>query len=343
MVLEMEDYNTVFGIKWPAPGISGIAAIVLLIFAAVSIYLIYKYFESKEQERIQKYQHFLYLAKERGLNNSLFKLLNNISLYYKLAEPKELFVNHALFEALLDGFGKYIQEQNSSGEDLISIYRNVVIIYQKLYSFTLHRNHLTSMAELEDGEILYLSNENGEFFLGKVDGRGNDFITVKLFSPDSSNNFFHNGNPVFLHPLRVNDAEYLIKTVTAGEDSKALKISLTDNFTRIREFRHPYINVDIPAILLIPPDNSSDEPEKKECSILKLNEHECVVRFSNQVRYDRDYQLEFEILDFKFSINTVLMSTLKVDSDRVYFHTLKFKNLTEAGAKILAEYVSGNL
>jgi len=345
MELKMDTYNPVLGIKWPTPGTFGIVAVLFLIFLVVTIYIIYKYLELNEQTRIHNYQHFLFQAKSRGLNNFQFKILKNMSSYLKLSNPKELVSNPALFESTLTDFIEYLKKQTEGEENIKGIFRDLIIIYEKLYFLNRQIKPLTSMKEIEEGEILYFTTEAeaGEIYLGKVAGKGNDYIAIKLFTADKNLKNFENEIPVSLHLLRVNDAEYLLKTVSAGVDVNTLKIRLTDDFTREREFRHPYINVIIPAIVTIPSPQASIEPDMIECTILQLNEHECVIRISSPLDYKKDYPITFEISKFKFNVNSRLMSLKTVESESVYYLTFKFLNITEAGINIITKYIAESL
>lgn len=340
----MDYYNPVFGIKWPTPGTFGIIAVLTLLFCSLAFYLVYKYFEAKEQTRIHNYQLFLFQAKRKGLNNFQFKILKNMSSYLKLSNPKDLITNSALFESTLTDFIEYLTRQTEGEENLIGIFRDLTTIYERLYIAGSHRKTLESMSDIEEGEIVYFTTENCDVYLGKVAGRGSDFIVLKLFTPEKNLKNFENETPVFLYSLRINDAEYLIKTVTAGIDVNTLRIRLTDDFTREREFRHPYINVVIPAIVAVPPPNATDEPGPPiECTILKLNEYECVIRIPSPLEYSRVYPITFEISKYKFSVNSRVISSKTVETENVYYLTFKFIDMTDPGKVILTKYIAESL
>lgn len=339
----MDGYTSVFGVKWPTPGVFGITFVLTLVILALIIFFIYKYFEAKEQTRIHNYQLFLFQAKRKGLNNFQFKILKNMSSYLKLSNPKELITNSALFESTLTDFIEYLTKQTEGEENLIGIYRDLTTIYERLYISGSHRKPIESMTDIGDGEILYFTTENCDVYLGKTISRGNNFIALKLFTPDKNLKNFENEIPISLYCLRINDAEYLIKTVTAGVDINTLKIKLSDDFSREREFRHPYINVVLPAIVYVTPAIADEEPEPIECSILKINEYECVVRIPSQLEYSRIYPISFEISKYKFNVNSRVISSKTVETESVYYLTFKFLDMTDPAKVILTKYIAESL
>lgn len=339
----MDGYTSIFGVKWPAPGTFGIVFVLTLVFLALVIFLVYKYFEAKEQTRIHNYQLFLFQAKRKGLNNFQFKILKNMSFYLKLSNPKELITNSALFESTLTDFIEYLTKQTEGEENLIGIYRDLTTIYERLYIAGSHRKPIEAMTDIEDGEIIYFTTESCDVYLGKVISRGNSFITLKLFTPDKNLKNFENEIPISLYCLRINDAEYLIKTVTTGVDINTLNVRFSDDFSREREFRHPYINVVLPAIVYVMPVIAAEEPEPIECSILKINEYECVVRIPSPLEYSRIYPISFEVNKYKFNVNSRVISSKTVETESVYYLTFKFLDMTDPAKVILTKYIAESL
>lgn len=341
--MDMDTYNTVFGIKWPTPGTFGIAAVLSLLFFALVFYLVYKYLEAKEQTRIHNYQLFLFQAKRKGINNFQFKILKNMASYLKLSQPKELVSNSKLFESILTDFIEYLKGETEGEEDMSSIFRDLTMIYEKLYIAGSHRTALEKMADIEDGEILYFATESGDVYLGKVAGRGSGFLALKLFTPDKNLKNFENDIPVELHLLRVNDAEYMVKTSTAGIDINTVRVKFSDELSKEREFRHPYINVVLPAVVTVPSLTGDNEPEKIECSMLKLNEYECVVRIPSSLEYNREYAVSFEINRYKFNVNSRIVSSKTVETESVYYLTFRFLDMTDPARVILTRYIAESM
>jgi len=338
----MDNYNPIFGVKWPTPGTLGIAIVLTLLLCVLIIYMIYKYVEIKEQTRIHNYQHFIFQAKSKGLNNFQFKILKNMSLYLKLSNPKELVINPALFESTLPDFIEYLKRQTEGIDNIKDIFRDLIIIYEKLYMPESRRRPLKSMYDIEAGEILFFTL-NEEVYLGKTIGRGRDFISIKLFFPDKILNLFEHDMNINLYLLRFADAEYLVHTVIMEIYENTLKVRISEDFTINREFRHPYIDVNIASVLTVMPAKDTTEPVMIECTILKINEHECVISISVPLEYYRDYSISFEISGFKFNVNAGMMSSKTDEMLHVNYITLKFKDLSDPGKQILSRYIAGNL
>jgi len=199
------------------------------------------------------------------------------------------------------------------------------------------------MADIQIGEILYFTPENGGIYSGKVVGTGNGFLSLKLFTPDRNLKNFESETSVSLHLMRVNDAEYLIRTKTAGVDDDLLKISFSDDLSKEREFRHPYVNVVIPAIVTILSPLGIIEPEQIEGTVLKLNEYECVIRISSPLEYGKEYPVAFEISKYKFNISSRIVSSKTVETESVYYLTFKFLTMTDPGKAILTRYISESI
>lgn len=339
----MENKSPFYPFKWPTPDAFEIALVLGMAFTALIIFIIYKYLESKEQDRIHNYQHFLFQAKHKGLNNFQFKILKNMAAYLKLAHPSDLVINSSLFESTLSDFIEYLKKQTEGEDNLREIFRDLTIIYERLYISGSLKKPLESMADIEDGEILYFTTDSGEVYLGKAAGRGSNFIELLLFTPAKNLRIFENESAISLHVLRVNDAEYLIRTVSMGIDGNIVKVKLSDDLSREREFRHPYINVVIPAIVTVEPLSAAGEPEKVECSILKINEYECVTRIPVPLEYGREYHISFEISKFKFNVNSRIVSSKTVETESVYYLTFKFLDMTEPGKVILTRYIAESL
>ncbi len=339
----MESSSLFYGVQWPTPGTFGIVAVLSILLFVFIYYMVYKYFEAKEQARIHNYQHFLFLAKNKGLNNFQFKILKNMASYLKLKQPKDLVANSALFESTLTDFIEFLKKQTEGEENLRGIFLDLTIIYERLYISDSLKKTLESMTDIKEGEILYLTTESGDVYLGKALGRGSDFIELKIFTQPRNLKNFDNETLLSLHVLRINDAEYLIKTSTMGIDGDILKVKFSDDIIREREFRHPYVNADIPAVITIISPTGVAEPERIECTILKLNEFETVIRIPVPLEYNREYPLSFEISKYKFNINSRIVSSKTVETDSVYYLTLKFLDMTDPGKVILTRYISESL
>ena len=351
----MDVYNPIVNISWPMPGVFGISIVLGIIFAVLVIYLVLYFFRLKDQARIQNYQLFLFQAKRRGLSNFQIKILRNMSAYLKLANPRDLINNAALFESSLEDFTDYIKRENEEKESITDIIRDIAVIHKKIFSRASYPKPFESMSDLEDSEVIYLTDDAGNIFPGKVAGRGSGFIALALFTPVKNLKLFENEKPVSLHVLRINDAEFMVKTVTSGIDMNHLKIKVPGEITREREFRHPYINVTLTAWITVErpretvPDGASetveapDAVEKIECTITQLNEYECVLRSPAMLSFEKHYPTSFELDNFKFMLMSRVISSKTVEKESVYYLTLKFMEMSDSGRAVLRKFIAESM
>lgn len=351
----MDIYNPVVNIKWPLPGVFGISVILGIVFAIIVIYLVLYYFRLKDQARIHNYQLFLFQVKRKGLTNFQIKILRNMSAYLKLSNPKDLIGNAELFESSLDDFTEYIKAQNEEKESITDIIRDIAVIHKKIFSKASYPKPFESMLDLEDSEIVYLTDETNNIFPGKATGRGSGFVTLTLFTPAKNLKLFEKEQMVTLHVLRINDAEYMVKTMTMGVDMNHLKIKVSGEITKEREFRHPYINVTQTAFItverlreVVPDENS--EPvdtaavvEKIECTITQLNEYECVLRSPEMLSFEKHYPISFELDNFKFITMSRVISSKTVEKESVYYLTLKFLEMSDSGRAVLRKFIAESM
>jgi len=351
----MEVYNPIVNISWPLPGVFGITLLLGMIFATVVIYLVIYYFRLKEQTRIQNYQLFLFQVKRKGLSNFQIKILRNMSAYLKLANPRDLVSNAALFESSLADFTGYIKSQNEERENITDIIRDIAVIHKKIFSKTPYLKPFESMSDLEDAEIIYLTDDVNNVFPGKVTGRGSGFVSITLFTPAKNLKLFENEKPVALHVLRLDDAEYMARTVTAGIEMNQLKVKDTTEITKEREFRHPYINVMLSAFITIEkptvqePDDMAESADKTnlteslEFTVVQLNEYECVLRSTMQLGFDRHFPLIFQLDTFKLSAMARVISSRTVEKESVYYLTMKFTEMSDSGRAVLRKFIAESM
>lgn len=351
----MDVYNPIFNISWPLPGVFGISIVIGIIFAVLVIYLVLYFFRLKDQARIHNYQLFLFQVKRKGLSNFQIKILRNMSAYLKLVNPRDLISNAALFESSLDDFTEYIKAQNEEKENITDIIRDLAVIHKKIFSRASYPKSFESATDLEDAEVIYLTDNANNIFPGKVSGRGNGFIALTLFTPLKNLKLYEKETPVSLHVLRINDAEYMIKTVTTGIDMNHLLVKTPGEITREREFRHPYINVMLTAFVTVEkprprePEETAEPvelpagPEKIECAVVQLNEYECVLRSPVLLGFDKHYPLSFELDTFKFTTMSRVISSKTVEKESVYYLTVKFIEMSDSGRSVLRKFIAESM
>jgi hypothetical protein len=351
-------YNPIINISWPLPGAFGITLTLGLVFATVIIYLIIYYYQLKKQTRVQNYQLFLLHVKRKGLTNYEIKILRKMSAYLKFDNIRDLVNNAALFESSLMGFTDYIKSQNKKKKNIINIIRNIVLIHKKIFDKTPYLKPFESISELEDGEIIYLTDDENNAFPGKVTGRGNGFVSITLFMPAKNIELFENEKPVSLHVIRQYDAEYMARTVTAGIEMNQLRVKDTAEITKEREFRFPYINVTLSAFITVekpavqeepddPPESTDKttetETETLECTVVQLNEYECVLRSNIELEFDKQFPLTFHLGTFKLSTMAQVIASRTVEKESVYYLTMKFTDMSNPARTVLRKFIAKNM
>ncbi len=332
-----------FGVVWPVAGGWEVAAVLVLLIIALAIFAAVRHLKAKEQQRINNNQLFLFQVKRKGLSNFQIKILNNMVSYLRLSNPTELMADSSLFESSLSGFLDILPDCREDREGLDSICRDMVMMYEKLYVPVANRKSLGTMNDIEKDQILYFTTESGKTCLGKVTGRSAETITIKLFSNIKKTGELAEEQPVNLYIVRINDAEYSAKTVIKKTENGSVQLAVTDQFVMEREFRHPFINVIIPAAIVKKRRSELETDEEIEGTIFRLNEYECVARVADSLPYDRSYGITFELMDYKFNAAAKIISSRTVEAEKVYYYTMKFEMLTEPAKVILRRFISDHL
>lgn len=332
-----------FGVYWPIAGGGEVAGVLIMFLAAAAIFITIRYLKTREQKRINNNQLFLFQVKRKGLSNFQIKILNNMVSYLRLANPTLLVTNSLLFESSLSGFCDSPSFKSEDRESTESMCRDMALMYEKLYVKTANRKQLARMDEIETDQILYFTTETGNVYLGKAKGKSGEALSVTVFSKSGSIRELEQEQPATLYILRVNDAEYSAKTVIKGIENGMVLIAFTDQFVMEREYRHPYINAILPVNLVKTKRNELEQDEEIAGTIFRINEYECVVRTSVLLPYERKYSLFFEIMDYRFNIDSRIISSRTVESEKVYYFTLKFDNMTDPAREILRRYISDHM
>jgi hypothetical protein len=335
----MDVYNPIFGITWPGPGVFGIAIVLSMLLLGLIVYIILLYLKAKEKEKAHNYQLFLFQVKRKGLNNFQIKILNNMAAYLKLKSPTTLIKDANLFESILSGFSDYLKRNSLNIEENESICKELIVIYEKLYIPKMQYQTLYSMKDIEDGQLIHIEGPGKSSYIGKIYGRDKKFLAVKLISNKKDLKNFQEGMNLKITLIRVNDGEYIAETTCNGIEEDNILIAMTDNLKKIREFRHQYINVMIPATIILEKLDEDNPEEKIEGVIFRLNEFECEIRTDSALNYNRKYTIVFEIPEFSFKIVSQLIASRTVENGKIYYSTMKFSEMSKAASAVLKNFI----
>ena len=331
-------------IKWHTADRSDFIITVCLLLLIIIFFCIYKYYKTKERTRIKNQNLFLRQIKQKDLNDNQLKLIKKMVSYLQLKNPMDIISNVNLFESNLTDFIKYLEDEaeNNVGIEVNfeEIFRDLIIILDKLFGSKQLKIKiaLESMSKIEIGEIVYLKTEYDDIILGKIAAKREDHLGLKLFIPQADLKFFEDETKISIHLIKPDDGEYLIHTVTMGTESHMLLVKISDNFSKIMEFSHPYIDVMIPAHIAI--YSQVGKVDSVECVIFKINEDECVLRMDTGFDYEREYRISFVLDDFMYNVFSRIISIKAIEKERVYYSTFRFMDMTEFGKKNLIKYIS---
>jgi len=331
-------------IKWHTPDHTDVIIALVLVLLMVIIYSLYRYFKKKERIRTQNHNLFLKQTKYKGLNDEQLKLLKKMIFYLQLENPMDILSNSKLIESNLTGFIEYLKGDVEDEDDLEETFRDFIFIFDRLFGAKQLKIRIPvdSMSEIEIGEVLYIKTEENEIYLGKNFAKKEDYFELHLFIPQSELKYLEDEINVSIHLIKPDDGEYLIHTVTMGIKPKfnLLLVKISDDFTKVREFRHPYIDVMIPAYITIYSQDGKEEPANIECTIFKINEDECVLRINTALEYEREYPISFKLDEFEYNVYSRVISLKIIEKESIYYTTFKFMDMTEDGKKIIIKRIS---
>jgi len=338
----MDVYNPIFKITWPGPGVLGISIVLIMLFMALTVYLFLIYLRTKERERLHNYQLFLFQVKRKGLNNFQIKILNNMADQIK-TNPTRIVANAALFESMLSNFMEYLQKSREDIDDRKVICRDLLTIYEKLYVRAAYREPLESISGIDNGQILYVATGSGQIYLGKVSGRGKEVLALQLFTPLRVLKDFETDQQIEIFIVRVNDADYKILTKIAGIEDNRLLVAMSGEIVRDKEYRHPYVTVVIPVILIRGIASGDEDEEQFDGTIYRLNEFECEIRTETQMPFDTEYTIVFEVSDYSIRVVARVIGSRTVEHEKVYYVTMKFRDMSKPAAAVLSNFIMEHL
>ncbi|HRX46624.1 MAG TPA: hypothetical protein P5120_03820 [Spirochaetota bacterium] len=339
----MDVYNPIFNISWPGPGVLGISIVLFMLFMGIAVYLLLLYLRMKERERLHNYQLFLFQVKRKGLNNFQIKILNSMAEQMNKANPTRIVANAALFESMLSNFMIYLKKSREDIDDRKVICRDLLTIYEKLYVKGRYREPMDSMSAIENGQILYVASDSGNIYIGKVSGRGKDVLAIQLFTPLRDLRGFEAGQNLEIFIVRVNDAEYKISTKCAGFEENRLLVAISGDLVREKEQRHPYVSVVIPVVITQGIASGLEDDEQFDGTIYRINEFECELRTETQMPFEREYTMVFEISDYSFRVVGKVITSRTVELEKVYYVTLKFRDMSRPAMAVLSNFIMEHL
>lgn len=331
------EIKTVFGVTWKTPTSGEVLFVLLLLAIVIAAFILLKYRQKLINKEVNERQLFLFRMKNRGLSNFQIKIIYNIVSTLHLKKPNILLDDSHLFEKAIGKFLLFLRNQNENEDSIASIAKEIVILYEKIYHPTKIKKPLESLADLELKQMIYFLTDSKETFLGKLVKKTETKLALQLFRPANRLQSLKNTRQVSVHVWRIGDAEYTFTADFLQLQKNIAILKIPDEFNRRNEFRHPFIEV------LISLDIIYDYDQKAWGTITKINDYEAVVKSSQQLDYQKEYQLYFEILEFKVHITGKLIADKTVEEEKVYYYTFKFIEMSEPARNVLKSYIYEHL
>lgn len=343
------EITTVFGVKWSVPAVSDII-IALSIFTIILIItvLVLRYYYKLKKKRAHIYQLFLFRSKHLGLSNYQIKILKTIAASIRINDPSKLLQNPKLFESGIANFIQFLNNQEEIEESLSSIYKDIVIIYEKLYHSVPFRRPLNTIMDIEENQLFFFSSENSNIFLGKLINKKNSILSIKLFSNNKDLTVLYKHLQIDVYLWRNGDAEYSFKSYITDIYKGIVDINIPEYFVKGKEVRHSDVDVILECSIIEASesvevegvDNEvNDEKEDIDSIILKLNIDEAVVRSTKALNYHKDYYLNFILNSFRITVLSRILTKRKVQGDTIIYYTLRFIEMSDAAGEVLTKYM----
>jgi hypothetical protein len=336
--------DTVFGIKWrDAVSSTEIYMVILVIILAIAAYSLYKYNLKLNEKILHARLLFQFKIKQYGLTGLQRRIVNHIIETRKLKNPQIIFKNPDIFEESIGDILSYFKSGSEAGESFVNICKDIILTYEKLYHHAFARKPIEKIFDVEEGILLYFYLNPSAVYVGKLIEKNDSQMTLQLFRDikylpeieiDAVYEFFL---------WRAGDAEYLFKAKAVSHENGRVVIEMPSEFTRGKEVRRPYIDVFIACTLSLPGELKTDVDEETESitgTVIKLNEHELVIRLEQKLDYLIKYIVNFKIDEFKVSTSVQLIADKTISEGDTHYYTCKMIEISEAAKIVLHKLIN---
>jgi len=337
------EIDTVFGFKWKVGTPEDFLLFFVILLLVIAIFGLIRYRFFLEDRKIHDYQLFLFKMRRLGLSNFQIKILNNMTKILRLSNPGLFLDNSRHFEDAIGRFLLFLRGKNELEESMASICKDITIIYEKVYHYQLFKKPLDRMQDIELNQLLYFIIGENNVYLGKIISKDNDILQVQLFRPIKEIQRLKEPGSIKVHIWRIGDAEYEFTSETIGLTDDVVSISFPVEFSRGKEFRHPYIDVIIPAVVGKFDLKPLEEPEHNNGTIIKVNDYEIVIRMNKKLEYKYHYKIECNLLEFQFSVVCTLIADKTINENNLIYYTFKFIDMSEGAKHVLKKYIYEHL
>jgi hypothetical protein len=335
--------DTIFGIRWrDAVSSTEITVGILIIVLVIIAYSLYKYNLQLQNKIIHARLLFQFKIKHLGLTGLQIRIVNHIVENQKLKNPQIIFTNPDLFEASIGEMLDFLKCGTEDGDSLVNICKDLIITYEKIYHHIFVRKPIEKISDIEEGVLLYFYLNPSIVYVGKLIEKEASQMTLQLFRNIKDLPKIEIDGMYDFYFWRSGDAEYIFKAKVLSYENGRVVIEMPLEFTRGKEVRRPYIDVFIQCILSLPAElnKSEEETETIPGTIVKLNEHELVMRLVQKLDYLINYNLNFKIDEFIVNTSIQLIADKTVIEGDTHFYTCKIIEISEAAKIVLHKFIN---
>jgi hypothetical protein len=112
---------------------------------------------------------------------------------------------------------------------------------------------------------------------------------------------------------------------------------------KIREFRLPFVDINIPVEISALESAPAEKAVSIQGNMTRVNENEAYIQVEMALEIGKDYEIVFELNEFRFNIKSVLLSARFSKITRYHDLLFKFSDLTGAGKTVLVKYITEKL
>ncbi len=333
--------ETIFGLRWRIPTSTELILIIFIIVLIILVFVFIRLLLIRNQSEEHENQYILFRAKQKGLTNYQYRILNGMIRIIKLPTPSDIFKSSELFEKSIGSFIKYVQNsKQDEPEMLVKIMKDIVITYEKLYLNAEIRKPLQSPELLEAGHFIFFYTDKNRFFLGKLATHKQQYLILKLFRLPAELGALPVNETVHCYLWRSGDAEYTFDTLCAGSKDSFVYLVRPETFERGAEVRLPYVSTLTPCSLV---DEKDVSKRQHQGTIIRLAEHEVTFQSSHELRSGEDWNIEFVVDEFTIHCQGTIISEKNVSDKKIVYITFKFSKLSDAARSVIKRYIVEHL
>ncbi len=343
--------KTIFGLEWPVATSLDIILTFLFFVLILFFFLLYRHYQVLKKRQALLEQNFILKVRQLGLTRSQSQALSDIMALVPEKNRNLLFTDPLLFESALSKRPGVITGEDEAADKQEARCKNISVMYEKLYHHAAYQNPLDTLGEIPAGTAVCITGVDIPPMFAKVAGKEGQSLRLEGFG--TADPALIAGKQASFYFFRAGDAEYRFESIISSVEGQVISTPVPETFTRGTDVRHPYVETDIPCLITVrplrnpasaaEPAEQEEEPETIGASIMRLNEHEVVVRFARPLAFNMHYTVEFEINDFKIRSEVRMMSGGSPYESGPHFLAFKFVDISAIAADILKKFVAERL